>query len=281
VNSATALLSRRRALLPIAGLLVAALVALALVLLIPVCGGDSVDRPPITDVSSNSVTYEAQDGVRIAASFFAPPGVPNPPVVILFHEEGGTRAQWDVLVPILVREGYAVLVPDIRGHGESTTATRDGQPQPYQFNGSSVEAMQDVAAALQWLKAQGGVDASRVGVIGSRFGAMLAYASTAVFPEVKGAVAITPPAYNPNNLDPLYQAIPDYDAHDVCFMAGSRRAWEDAATVGIRVDRVCGDRYEDRSDLDGVALLTIDKPITDIIESFRVNVLGGSPTPRD
>jgi dienelactone hydrolase len=245
----------------------------ALALLIPFCGGGGVDRPPISEVSSDSVTYDTEDGVRIAAGWFLPDGVTNPPVVILLHEEGGTRAQWDPLVPILVKEGYAVLVPDLRGHGESTTAIRDGQPQPYQFSGSAIDVMNDLAAAVQWLKGQGGVDASRIGVVGSRQGAMVAYASTAVFPEAKAAVAITPPPYNPDNLDPLYAAIPDYRSHDVFFMAGSRRAWEDAATVGIRVDGVAGDRYEDRSDLDGVALLTIDKPITDIVEWFRQQLL--------
>jgi len=251
--------------------------ALALVVLIPFCGG-GIDRPPIGDVSSEAVTYETEDGVRIAAGFFPPPGVTKPPAVILLHEEGGTRAQWDDLVGILVEEGYAVLAPDIRGHGESTTVIRDGQAKPYQFSGSAADAVPDVKAAIEWLKGQGNVDASRLGVVGSRLGAMLAYASTALFPEVKAAVAITPPPYNPRNLDPLYAAIPDYDSHDVFFMAGALRAWEEAATVGVRVDGLGGDRYEDHSDLDGVALLTIDKPIGDILAWFEPQLLS-TPTP--
>ena len=182
------------------------------------------------------------------------------------------------MIPILVKEGYAVLAPDIRGFGESKTVIRNGQPEPYEF-GSPVDAMLDAAAAIEWLKGQDGVDASRIGVVGSRLGAMLAYASTALFPEVKAAVAITAPPYNPNDLDPLYAAIPDFEAHDVFFMAGSLRAWEQAATVGVRVDRIGGDRYEDHSDLDGVALLTIDKPIEDILEWFRTRLLEGAAPP--
>ena len=245
--------------------------ALALVVLIPFCGGGGIDRPPITEVSSDAVTYDTEDGVRIVAGWYLPEGVTNPPVVILLHEEDATRAQWDVLIPILVREGYAVLAPDIRGFGESTTMVRDGQVEPYEF-GEPVEAMRDVQAAIQWLKGRSEVDASRIGIAGSRLGADLAYVSTAIFPEVKAAVAITPDPYDAN--DPLLGGIRDYAAHDVFFMAGSRIAWEVAATLGIRVDVVGGDRYEDHSDLDGVALLTIDKPVEDILGWFQPRLLG-------
>jgi pimeloyl-ACP methyl ester carboxylesterase len=113
------------------------------------------------------------------------------------------------------------------------------------------------------------VDLSRIAVIGARLGGEMAYASTAAFPEVKTAVVISPGPYDPDNLDPLYAAIPDFAAHDIFYMAGSRQAWEAASTIGVRTDGLDGDRYEDHSDLDGVALLTIDQPIKDILKWFE------------
>ena len=259
------------------------LCALSFVSILPFCGG-GIDRPSIKDLGLGEVTYQADDGVRIVASWAVPEGVATPPVVMLLHERDGTRAQWDEsrLIGILVENGYAVLAPDLRGFGESNIVVRDGREEPYELT-NSADTVLDVKAAIDWLKGQSEVDASRIGIVGSRLGADLAYTSTAAFPEVQAAVAISPDAFNPDDLDPLF-AIPDFCAHHVFFMAGSRPAWEAAATLGVRVDHVGGDRYEDRSDLDGVALLTIDQPIKDILTWFETRVLATpaptKPTPR-
>ena len=248
--------------------------ALSLVAILPFCGG-GIDRPPIEDVSSDSVTYETEDGVRIVADWFVPPGVTNPPVVILLHEQDGTRAQWNGLIGILVEEGYAVLAPDIRGFGESQTVIRDGQAEPY-VSGAPVDAIQDVAAAIKWLKGHSEVDSSRIAVIGARLGANLAYVSTGIFPEVKAAVAITPDPYKED--DPLFTSIPDAAAHDVCFLAGGRSQWEEAVTLGVRIESPGGRRYVDHPDLDGVALLTIDEPVEDILGWLKERLLSGEDT---
>ena len=244
------------------------LCALSLVTLLLSCGG--VARPPSEGLTSNEVTYQAEDGVRIVASWSVPSGEARPPVVILLHEQDGSRAQWDEsrLIPILVDKGYAVLAPDLRGFGKSNVVIRDGREEPYQFT-NSVDAMLDVKAAMQWLKDRSDADPSRIGIIGSRLGADLAYASTALFPEIKAAVAISPSPYNPEDPNPLFTALPDFAAHDIFLMAGSRQAWEFAASLGVRIDHVGGDRYEDHSDLDGVALLTIDQPIKDLLKWFE------------
>ena len=126
---------------------------------------DEIHRGSITDLGPNSVTYQTEDGVRIVASWFVPRDAKSPPVVVLLHEQDGTRAQWDPLVPVLVNAGYAVLAPDLRGFGGSTTIVRDGQEEPYQF-ANRPDALLDVEAALKWLKSQREVDSGRVGVIG-------------------------------------------------------------------------------------------------------------------
>ncbi len=253
---------------------VAFVAVLSFVTLLPFCGG-GIDRPSIESVSSDSVSYQTADGVRIVAGWFLPPGKANPPVVILLHEENGTRAQWNGLIPILVDNGYAVLAPDLRGFGESNTVVRDGQEQPYEFT-NRLEPLLDVDAAIEWLKKQSEIDLGYLAVIGSRLGADLAYVSTGAFPEVRRAVAITPSSFTPD--DPLFKILPDFAAHDIFFMAGGRREWEAAASLGIRVQNIGGDRYEDHSDLDGVALLTIDKPVRDILDWLKRGIESPVPT---
>jgi dienelactone hydrolase len=260
-------------------LAVAAYICVLSLVSLPFCGG-GVDRPDPQDLSPDEVTYQAEDGVRIVAGWWVPPNRPTPPVVILLHELGGTRAQWDAedvrLPGIFLENGYAVLAPDLRGHGKSNVVLRDGREEPYTYT-NSLDAIRDVKAAIEWLKGRDDVDLTRIAVMGSRLGGNLAYASTAMFKDVKTAVVISPDPYWPDNFDPIYKTIPDYCAHDVFYAAGSRPAWEAAASIGFRTSDIGGDRYEDRSDLDGVALLTIDQPIKDILKWFEEELI---PTPR-
>jgi len=170
----------------------------------------------------------------------------------------------------LVKHKYAVLAPDLRGFGESNKIIRDGAEEPYQLTNRQ-DALQDVDAALQWLKDRGEVDMERIGIVGARLGGDLAYVSTGGFP-IKTAVAITPSPYNEN--DPLLTSIRNFAAHDVCFLAGNRGLWQNAVTLAVRTQGAGGRRFVDHPELDGVALLQIDDPIKDILEWLKDHLLG-------
>jgi dienelactone hydrolase len=231
-------------------------------------------RRPLDDVPGDLVTYQAEDGVRLAAGWWRP-DKNNPPVVILLHEENGSRVQWTPLIPTLVDRGFAVLAPDLRGFGQSNTIIRDGKEEPYTLVNRQ-DAILDVHAALNWLGTQSNLDLNHIGIVGARLGADLAYVATGLFPAVKAVVAITPGAYNPE--DPLLTLIRDYDSHDVFIMAGSRKQWEDATQIGIRVQNPGGRRYVDHPELEGVALMAIDEPIKDILNWFTMRFASPIPT---
>jgi len=237
---------------------------------------DKLDRPSINEVTSESVNYQAQDGVRIGASWFFPPEETKPPAVILLHEENGSRAQWNDLIPILVKHKYAVLAPDLRGFGESNKIVRDGQEEPYQLTNRQ-DALLDVDAALRWLKDRGEVDMQRIGIVGARLGADLAYVSVGLFPSLRAGVAITPSPYKAD--DPLLTTIGDFAAHDVFIMAGGRRQWEEAVSLGIRISFPKGRRYLETPDLDGVALQANDDMIKDVLDFFKMRVASPPPSP--
>ena len=161
---------------------------------------------------------------------------------------------------------YAVLAPDLRGHGKS---------DPYELT-NSLDALLDVAAALRWLGSRNDVDQSRIAVIGARFGADLAYVSSGAFPQVRAAIAMTPSVYNA--ADPLLTAIRGFAAHDVFLMAGGKRQWEEAVTLGVRIRDPGGRRYIDHPDLDGVALLALDDAIRDILDWLQKRLVAPSAT---
>jgi len=191
-------------------------------------------------------------------------------------ERDGTRAQWNDLIPILVKYKYAVLAPDLRSFGESNKIVRDGQEEPYQF-GSARDAVLDMDAALRWLQPGDDVDLGRIGIIDSRLGADLAYLSTGGFAAIRAGVCITPDPYTPD--DPRYSLIPDFAAHDVFIMAGCQKQWEEAVTLGVRVTCPKGRRYLDTPDLEGVGLLANDDVIRDILEFFKTRFAIPRPSP--
>jgi hypothetical protein len=46
-------------------------------------------------------------------------GDPNGPPILLWHGFLGTSYSWHKVMPLLVEAGYRVLVPDMRGYGDS------------------------------------------------------------------------------------------------------------------------------------------------------------------
>jgi pimeloyl-ACP methyl ester carboxylesterase len=156
------------------------------VMVIPVLAEDSVQR----------ITFTTADGVQIVADYYAPrttveSGVP---VVIMLHQYPSTRSSWRPLAARFHEAGYAVLAPDLRGHGESVEpksmglergrTTRD--PRHYRA------AWQDVLAAYDWLKGRKEVDRSRFALIGSSIGSSIALDYAARDRSVDVVVCLSP-----------------------------------------------------------------------------------------
>jgi dipeptidyl aminopeptidase/acylaminoacyl peptidase len=103
-------------------------------------------------------------GITIAASWFPAPAGLDAPTVILVHGLGGCRmGPTDLLAAgMLHRNGLAVLMIDLRDHGDSTK--EDGR-----FAGGT-EEYRDVLGAWDWLRGQG-VPEQRIGIMGFSLGA--------------------------------------------------------------------------------------------------------------
>lgn len=83
------------------------------------CAGQesNVEVPEPEDVD-----LETKDGVLLKATYYAGLHEKDTPPVMLIHAYQGSRADFQELALVLQGEpyGYAVLVPDLRGHGDST-----------------------------------------------------------------------------------------------------------------------------------------------------------------
>ncbi len=96
-------------------LLLTALAALA---------GFFVAETPASAQNTEAVKIVTADGVKLHANFY-PSDKKNAPTVIMLHAIGegkSSKAQeWKSLAEALQKNGYAVLIFDFRGHGDSTT----------------------------------------------------------------------------------------------------------------------------------------------------------------
>jgi len=166
-------LSRRRIVLLV-------LVAVfALYILLPVAFGIFAVLPVRAPVGPppdgfEEVTISTGDGIALQA-WYAPPE--NGAVIILIHGAGSSREEVRSQALMLVRHGYGVLAPDLRGHGGS-----GGASNRFGWLGT-----RDVGAAVGFLEAQNGITA--IGGMGLSLGGEVLLGAASEYPQVRSIVA--------------------------------------------------------------------------------------------
>ena len=143
-------------------------------------------------------TVEFPSGKLHLTAYLWKPVGPGPfPAVLFNHGSGGATADqtaWmpitqaaTVLAPFFVKHGYAFLYPFRRGHGPSASQAPYMQDvlrreeetkgkearQHLQFVLLTTDQLEDVTAALAFLKTVPGIDSQRIAVAGHSFGGNL------------------------------------------------------------------------------------------------------------
>jgi pimeloyl-ACP methyl ester carboxylesterase len=138
--------------------------------------GDEIPKP-------QTLSLPTHDGQTVKATYY--PGVrekESVPVVLL-HGLGGNRLDFIPLAQELQRRGYACVVPDLRGHGESATlrdaAGRTVKVTPDDLRLPDLMAMvsQDVEAVKKFLVGQnnaGKLNVEKLCLVGADLGASVA-----------------------------------------------------------------------------------------------------------
>ena len=132
------------------------------------------------------VQIKTADGLQLNAAYFAAIKAKDAMPVIMLHDwqsQGGTLYS---LALRIQKEGHAVLVPDLRGHGMSTTITirkpngltDTQQLNPDKFTKAHIIAMaRDVEACKRFLMQrhnEGELNIEKLTVVGAGLGGMLA-----------------------------------------------------------------------------------------------------------
>ncbi|HEY2881906.1 MAG TPA: alpha/beta fold hydrolase [Pirellulales bacterium] len=159
----------------------------------PPAGAPVVPAPPKIPAPQNVLLKPTYDGVQLSATYYptrlekqaAKDAVP----VLLLHQWKGSRADYNDLALDLQKAGCAVLVPDLRGHGQSTRRVmpdgKERQIDPAQISKADMEAMAyaeqagagDVEVCKSYLMAKnnaGELNIDKLVVVGAEMGASLA-----------------------------------------------------------------------------------------------------------
>lgn len=144
-----------------------------------------------TAADKNPITLTASDGVKVYA-WESSTGDKSKPIILLFHQAGSNHAEYDPIVPELVRAGWNTLALDQRSGAE-----RWGQPnRTVKELGRSAtykEALKDLQAAVAWPKTAGYT--GKVVVWGSSYSSSLVFLLAAQEPAVSAVLSFSPGEY--------------------------------------------------------------------------------------
>jgi dipeptidyl aminopeptidase/acylaminoacyl peptidase len=144
----------------------------------PVKGHEGFDTGPYLMPTPETVTIPSRDPSIDISGWYVAAETRDAPTVIVVHGLTACKHDHAVLLPagMLHRNGFAVLLIDLRDHGDSTF--EDGR-----YAGGT-EEYRDVLGAWDWLRAEKGVPADRIGLLGISLGAATVLIATGHEPRV-------------------------------------------------------------------------------------------------
>ena len=125
-----------------------------------------------------TVRIPTKDGMILVATYYRSTQGKDAVPVLMIHNLRGSRADFHPLAVYLQRQGFAVLVPDLRGHGESRQTRFSNRP----VNVEDLSRRQyrafliDIEACKRYLIArnnQGELNIDKLCLVGAEFGAVL------------------------------------------------------------------------------------------------------------
>jgi len=135
-------------------------------------------------VSPELIRYESVDGLEIPAFFSRPAGDGPFPVVVDVHggPESQRRPSFSPVSQYLLSHGYAVFEPNVRGstgYGKAYTRLDDVEKR--------MDAIADLKAGADWLRARDDVDGDRIAAMGGSYGGFAVLAALTEYPDVWAA----------------------------------------------------------------------------------------------
>jgi pimeloyl-ACP methyl ester carboxylesterase len=140
--------------------------------------------------------FSITSGVTLAGTLTRPLGRGPHPAIVLLHGGGAQTRDFFWVTHFLARRGFAVLAYDKRGVGESTGDWRTASVQ---------DLADDALAAVEFLRAQPGIRADRIGLYGASAGGWTAPVAAARAPDAIAFVIVRSASALPERLNVIYE----------------------------------------------------------------------------
>lgn len=148
--------------------------------------------PSIAEV----ITFTSADNLLITADRYTPHTSNNTPLIVLFHQAGSSRGEYNEIAPRLNKLGFNCIAVDLRS-GEYSRGKDNETAIRASIAGlatSYADALPDIIAALQYANKQ--YSDSKIIAWGSSYSAALALKVAGDFPELlDGVIAFSPGEY--------------------------------------------------------------------------------------
>jgi len=139
-------------------------------------GGDGIDLAELPE--QRTVRWKSFDGLTISGVLSLPPARFTGPRPVLMLMHGGPESQarlgWNGRYNYLIQQhGIALLEPNVRGssgYGKTFLDLDNGRRRE--------DSVRDMAAAIDWVATQRGLDAKRIVVMGGSYGGYMALAAS-------------------------------------------------------------------------------------------------------
>lgn len=144
----------------------------------------------------HSINFKSIDGLLITADAYTPHNRASAPLIVLFHQAGSSRGEYDEIAPRLNKLGFNCIAVDLRsgdysrGKDNETMilASKKNLPTSY------ADALPDVIASLRYARKH--YTDSKIIAWGSSYSASLSLKVAGDHPElVDGVIAFSPGEY--------------------------------------------------------------------------------------
>ena len=138
--------------------------------------------------NGEEITLSTEDGFKLPATVKSPEQG-NGAGIILIHQGGSSRGEWEFMHEKLLNNGYVILSYDIRGMGAAPKNNGMGKAVENIYNAPD-QAPLDLKAAIKYLENMQSVDNARIGILGASVGGNLAVVGAATM-NIKTTVSIS------------------------------------------------------------------------------------------
>ena len=174
----------------------------------------SAGKSVTTSYKTESLTITTSDGINIAGKLkYLESQKDKRPGIIFMHELGVWVNNWQSadVVTSFIAQGYACLIIDFRGHGQSDDFPLPTTPS--QVEEFINEVTKDLSASIDFMQAHEIVNEDQLALIGGSLGGIMAIAGNG-YDEVKATIALSAPQIG------IYSIFPDLNIKSAFFIAG-------------------------------------------------------------